>query len=116
MSILRRYGADESDFFGAELIFGELLANVVRHAPGPVEVSLDWNADVPVLSVHDEEKPFDPVFELPRNPLQESGRGLFLVKALAKSVVTCHVQNDGTKVIVTLPVRRRLPPSRRGLR
>ena len=37
--------ADESsDVDGAVLVFGELVANVVRHAPGAISVRIEWPA------------------------------------------------------------------------
>jgi anti-sigma regulatory factor (Ser/Thr protein kinase) len=107
MSILHSYGERGSDFDAAETIFGELVGNVVRHAPGPVEVRLQWDSQFPVLTVHDEHESFIPNFSLPRDQFQESGRGLFIVKSLARSVRVRDIEDDGTKVTVVLPVARR---------
>lgn len=106
MTELREFGTTNSDFAGAELIFGELISNVVRHAPGPVRVRLDWNGKKAVLSVHDEAQPFKPRFALPLDPMSESGRGLFIARALATSLDVTHIAGDGTKVSVGLPVWR----------
>jgi signal transduction histidine kinase len=107
VSILRRLGDDASDFDAAELIFGELIGNVVRHAPGTVRVVLAWNARYAVLIVHDRWKPFVPAFALPADAFAETGRGLFLVKMLARSVRVVDVPGNGTTVTVELPVARR---------
>jgi hypothetical protein len=37
---LRRRVADDAVVAAAELVFGELIGNVVRHAPGPIEIEL----------------------------------------------------------------------------
>jgi hypothetical protein len=46
--------AEGSDRFAAELIFGELVGNVVRHSPGPIEVRLEFSDRTTILSVTDE--------------------------------------------------------------
>jgi anti-sigma regulatory factor (Ser/Thr protein kinase) len=106
MTELRESGSTSSDFAGAELIFGELISNVVRHAPGPVRVRLFWNGKRAVLSVHDEAAPFKPKFALPADPMSENGRGLFIARALSTSLDVTHIAGDGTKVSVGLPVWR----------
>jgi anti-sigma regulatory factor (Ser/Thr protein kinase) len=106
MSELRRRASAKSDLAAAELIFGELIGNVVKHAPGAVRVRLDWSGPRAVLSVHDEHAPFTPKFKLPENPMAEGGRGLFIAKALSTSIAVTHIHGDGTKVAVGLPVWR----------
>jgi anti-sigma regulatory factor (Ser/Thr protein kinase) len=114
MVLLRSMASAASDFDAAELIFGELVGNVVVHAPGWVTVTLVWKAENPVLIVHDEEKLFSPRFALPDDPLQENGRGLYIVRTLAKSVTIRRVKGDGTKVMATLPVWRDQPSAALG--
>lgn len=48
-----RSSAGEGDYTHAELVFSELLSNVVRHAPGIVNIWVDCTADAAVLYVHD---------------------------------------------------------------
>jgi anti-sigma regulatory factor (Ser/Thr protein kinase) len=77
---LRSGGARESDLFPAELVFGELIGNVVRHAPGGIEIVLDWTSvGAPVLHVLDRGAGFLMLPRLPSDVLSERGRGLFLV-------------------------------------
>jgi anti-sigma regulatory factor (Ser/Thr protein kinase) len=106
MRALRSDASAKSDLAAAELIFGELIGNVVQHAPGPVCVRLDWPGEKALLSVHDEHAPFTPRFRLPADPLAESGRGLYIARALATSFNVTHISGDGTKVTVGLPVWR----------
>ena len=106
MRALRTAANATSDLAAAELIFGELIGNVVQHAPGPVRVRLDWSGEKAVLSVHDEHAPFTPRFTLPTDPMQENGRGLFIAHTLATSFDVTHISGDGTKVTVGLPVWR----------
>jgi anti-sigma regulatory factor (Ser/Thr protein kinase) len=77
-------GASAEHAADADVIFGELLGNVVRYAPGPVEIRVDWNRGNPVLHVFDEGPGFMHLPRLPRDVYAESGRGLYLVGALAE--------------------------------
>ncbi|MFY9631677.1 MAG: SpoIIE family protein phosphatase [Candidatus Cybelea sp.] len=86
-----------------ELIFGELLGNVVRHAPGPVEVSFEVNPASATLHVIDSGAPFTLTHaHLPDDAFAELGRGLFIVAQLAAGVRVQHVPNCGNHISVTL--------------
>jgi len=87
-TIFQRYlttqvDAGSSDVDGAELIFGELLGNVARHAPGAIDVRLPGG-------------------------FAESQRGLFLVAAFGRDLRVQHHEGR-TTTTVTLPVTRRRP-------
>lgn len=108
---LERYLRDhceEADIFPAALVFGELISNVVKHAPGGgVRVWLESEGRRYALCIQDDGRGFpqEPSYELPADPAAESGRGLFLVKRLA-----CHLEyrrGDGFVVRAILPVTRR---------
>jgi hypothetical protein len=75
-------------------------------------VTLAWGGESPTLTVQD----LGPGFEPNRladaetqvlDPLQESGRGLFLISHLAPAVEAVSRPDAGMKVSVTLPVRRK---------
>ncbi len=104
---LVRHARPEADIAGAELIFAELLANVVRHAPGPASFRIDWEGEQPTLLVLDEGRGFANRLQ-PALPdcFAESGRGLALVRALAKETVFGDRPEGGAFVKVVLPVRR----------
>jgi len=106
LTFLHTFAASNSDFAAAELIFGELIANVVRYAPGRVAIRVEWQETSPVLSVHDQGAGFTPSFDLPDDPLAECGRGLFLVSALGRGVEIDSCGGSGTTVSVKLPVTR----------
>ena len=95
-----------SDVDGAELIFGELLGNVARHAPGAIDVRLRWNGPVAILEVGDSGPGYaiDDV-HLPGD-FAESRRGLFLVAAFGRDLRVRHHEGR-TTTTVTLPVTRR---------
>src|SRR5581483_1589469 len=53
VAYLRGLAADPNQLFACELILGEVLSNTVEHAPGLVEVQMDWTRDKPVVTVRD---------------------------------------------------------------
>ncbi len=79
---LRERGATPEDVAAAEIVFGELVSNAVRYAPGPVDVIVDWSGPDPVLHVLDGGTGFRHISIVPPDVLSESGRGLFIVSAL----------------------------------
>ncbi|CAA9492584.1 MAG: hypothetical protein AVDCRST_MAG67-1359 [uncultured Solirubrobacteraceae bacterium] len=118
MAYLRRHAEPDSDFAGAEIVVAELLANAFEHAPGPAWVRASWARERPRLEVHDLGPGFTLDAELPQ-PVAERGRGLFLVNAIADQVELAAKPRRGSKMTVTLPVRRRVqashdPPRRSG--
>jgi anti-sigma regulatory factor (Ser/Thr protein kinase) len=127
-SYLRRHAEPGSDVSDADLVVDELVGNAVRHAGGPVWVSLSWRELSPTLRVLDLGPGFDPALlgdvaaaPVPRPPdevpdgfedvdpllLAETGRGLFLVSNLAESVAARH-RESGMVVTATLPVKKQL--------
>lgn len=109
--LLERYlsnHCEDCDLFAANLVFGELISNVIKHAPGGgVRVWLEPEGEHYALCIMDDGKGFSraPSFELPTDPDSESGRGLYLVKKLS-----CHFEyrrDDGFVVRAVLPVTRR---------
>ncbi len=81
---LRDGGVRGDQLDAAELVFGELLGNVVRYAPGPIEIVVDWSQSAPVLHVLDRGPGFTFAPKLPSDLLSERGRGLYIVWALAE--------------------------------
>jgi PAS domain S-box-containing protein len=79
---LAERGAAPDDVAVAEMVFGELIGNTVRYAPGPIEVIADWSGPDPVLHVLDSGPGLRHISILPPDLLSESGRGLFIVSAL----------------------------------
>lgn len=96
-----------SDFHACELIFGELLGNVARHAPGPVDVQLRWDGPRAILEVIDRGPGYtvdEPA--LPDDDLSESRRGLYLIATFGAELIVRR--EDGvTTTSVVLPVTRR---------
>jgi GAF domain-containing protein/anti-sigma regulatory factor (Ser/Thr protein kinase) len=106
MRYLRSHGGEETEIAMAELIFGELVGNVVRHSPGSIDIDLDWSGEFPVLHVIDRGRKFGLTGSLPKDLLSESGRGLFIVRQLSRNLVVEHVAGFGNHVIAELPLRK----------
>jgi anti-sigma regulatory factor (Ser/Thr protein kinase) len=104
VAALRERAPAQSDIGAAELVFGELIGNVVRHAPGPIDVQLDWSGVHPVLHVTDRGKGFirDPA--LPADVLSESGRGLYIIAQLTGNVRIERIPGYGNHVAVVLRI------------
>jgi anti-sigma regulatory factor (Ser/Thr protein kinase) len=89
----------------AETILAELLANVVRHAPGPCEVVFDVSGALPVLAVLDRgRKPLTHAANLPPDAYARFGRGLFIVRALCAEFTAAPRLGGGTHARVVLNV------------
>lgn len=106
VSQLREEGVREAELFAAESIFGELVANVVRHAPGPIDIALEWVNDVAVLHVTDRGGGFRFKQGRRADVMMETGRGLWLMEEFGGSVAVERIPGYGTHVRVELPVRR----------
>src|SRR6185437_11505776 len=83
LDLLREHGTNDGDYFSAEIIFGELLANAVQHAPGTVDLSVHWTEEHACLSVRTYGPPCLPRRRTPAL-LDEHGRGLQIVSALSR--------------------------------
>ena len=106
IAFLKTRGVPDADYTAAELVFGELIGNVVRHAPGPITIELDWDKDDPVLHVIDRGAAFEPRAVLPVDLLSESGRGLFLISVLADDFAVTSLPDYGNHTRVKLKIER----------
>lgn len=102
VAYLRERTPGTADLGGAELVFGELVGNVVRHAPGPIEVQVEWTHAQPTLHVIDRGRGFlrDP--GLPVDVLSESGRGLYIVSQLTDALRIERIAGYGNHVAAVL--------------
>jgi len=107
MAYLRSMAENCHNLFEVELIVGEIFANTVQHAPGLVEVRVDWTNERPELIVRDTGPGLEVLIaKLPENVLSENGRGLFLLKTLADGVSLKSWPGYGTELRAVLPLRR----------
>jgi serine phosphatase RsbU (regulator of sigma subunit)/anti-sigma regulatory factor (Ser/Thr protein kinase) len=102
---LRERDANEVDVFAAELVFGELVGNVVRHAHGAVEALVDWNGPAPVLHVLDRGPGFSFAPRLP-DPLTETGRGLYIIAALTDDFNVTRTIGHGSHARAVISLTR----------
>ena len=103
---LERRGIAQDDLSACELVFAELVGNVVRYAPGFAEIALDWASPAPVLHVLDRGPGFRYFPKLPVDLLSECGRGLFIVSSLAEEFVVTGRAGGGSHARAILPYRR----------
>jgi anti-sigma regulatory factor (Ser/Thr protein kinase) len=103
--------APGSDLKAAELIFGELAANVAQHAAGPAEIALDWRSHRAVLHMIDHGKGYAACDGHEAELLKEHGRGLWLVQRLGAQLDVEILPGFGTHVQAVLPVLSRTPQS-----
>jgi anti-sigma regulatory factor (Ser/Thr protein kinase) len=102
LALLRKHCGDDADYFSAELIFGELLANAVQHAPGTVDLSVRWNDGHACLTVRTYGRPCFPSRHK-ASLFDEHGRGLQIVSALSRDF-RIENTNDGCFCESVLPV------------
>ncbi|BDE06812.1 hypothetical protein WPS_20880 [Vulcanimicrobium alpinum] len=101
---LRPLVPPDADLDAAEIIFGELVGNVARHAPGPIDIGLTWDGDVPVLHVVDSGAGFDLVHTT-ADAMDESGRGLAIAEVLADELRVRRLPGRGSHVSARLRLR-----------
>ena len=84
VAALEQRGFSADDRATAELVFSELIGNVVRHAANAseIEAAVDHGSVHSVLHVLDRGSAFHHIGRLPSDPYAENGRGLFLITAL----------------------------------
>jgi PAS domain S-box-containing protein len=101
---LERRGFRLDDREKAELIFSELLANVVLHVreAGEVEAVVDHNGPFSVLHVLDRGVGFSNLSRLPADPDAEGGRGLFVIAALSVDFTVSERAGGGSHARVGL--------------
>jgi serine phosphatase RsbU (regulator of sigma subunit)/anti-sigma regulatory factor (Ser/Thr protein kinase) len=101
-AVIEQYG-DAADVNACEIIFSELIGNALRYAPGRLSLGLAVDARGAWLHVIDDGPGFSGQPTLPKDVWSESGRGLFLVGALAEEFSIRRLPEFGTYVKVLLP-------------
>jgi PAS domain S-box-containing protein len=89
------------DIAMAELVFMELIGNVVRYAPGQVEIVVDWSGVIPVLHAIDHGPGFSHSPKLP-DLFAESGRGIYLIAMLTEEFEILKVPGGGSHACAVL--------------
>jgi serine phosphatase RsbU (regulator of sigma subunit)/anti-sigma regulatory factor (Ser/Thr protein kinase) len=104
---LAEHGLSADALGAAEVVFAELVGNVVRYAPGPVDVALDCSGAAPVLHVLDQGRGFRHLPKLPDDVLSERGRGLYIVSALADDFTVTRRPHGGSHARAVLALAQR---------
>lgn len=109
--LLGRYLSEhcEGDLYGAQLVYGELLSNVVKHAPrGGVRVWLERVNDRYALCIKDSGHGFDTrLLKKKPDDLAESGRGLFIIRQICRRISCRRLRRGGFVVRAELPISTR---------
>jgi anti-sigma regulatory factor (Ser/Thr protein kinase) len=108
--LAERYG--RRDFAVHELVFGELVANAVRHGEDPIAAAVTLNEDETV-EINVENAGTCPAGHCRRPDLPRAGRpaltatggrGLEIVRAVADTLKIEHLPSHASRVTVTLKV------------
>ena len=106
VDLLRRLGASERDGADAELVIGELLGNVMRHAYGDALIILDPSGATPVLHILDSGPGFTFDARLPRDEMSESGRGLYIAAMLTRDLSVAPRAEGGSHARVVFNIEQ----------
>jgi anti-sigma regulatory factor (Ser/Thr protein kinase) len=107
VAVLRDRGATDADTALTELVFSELLGNVVRHCTDEVDFALDVSGDAPILHALDRGAGFAYNALLPNDIMSVSGRGLFIVRSLIRELTITRRIDGGSHARAVLPFRIR---------
>jgi len=102
LAVSEQYGGN-ADINACEMIFSELVGNALRYAPGRLSLGLSVDERGTWLHVMDDGPGYNSPPTLPNDVWSESGRGLFLVRALSRDLVIQRLPAYGTYVKVLLP-------------
>lgn len=95
--------APTSDLKAAELIFGELAANLAQKA-GPIEIAVDWRAQRAVLHMIGHGDGVAASGGREADLLTEHGRAFWLVQRLGAELDVATLPGFGTHIAAVLPV------------
>lgn len=110
---LAERGVADKPRYNAELVFKELVSNIIRHGCSShvqcaIEVSLGFHDDAVVLSFNDNGQPFDPRdYEPPATlkSLEAAGRGglgLLLVRNAASHIAYERTRQNKNRITVRI--------------
>lgn len=85
-------------------IYGELVSNVIRHAPGRIAITLELDDTSAFLTVTDAGTGEIPFPTLPLDPYSEGGRGFYIVSYLAGGIHIGRSPEGGSTICAVLPL------------
>jgi serine phosphatase RsbU (regulator of sigma subunit)/anti-sigma regulatory factor (Ser/Thr protein kinase) len=86
------------DSLNAEIVFGELIGNVVRHVAlrSNVDIAVECSGPHTILHVLDRGAGFRHTSRLPSDPYAESGRGLFIISSITQEFTVSERAGGGS--------------------
>lgn len=99
---LEAYGDPASDFDAAESVYGELVGNCVRHAPGSIRVEFRWE-DATLVIVDEADRLRDWPFSRDDRAEESTHHAYAIVSALTGRLRLTR-EGCGTRASVVLPV------------
>ena len=108
VQFLRRHTPKTTEYFDAELVFGELLSNIARHQPGPASILVDLIGDEAIVVVDGPSPAEDAEDPALPEDLSENGRGLYLIRTLSRDYYVDHGPR-GERTTLVLGLRQLQP-------
>lgn len=105
LATLQQHAGSIIDIDAAKVVFTELVANVILHAPGPIAITLEFADSSATLTVADTGPGFLFAPALSCTPTSAGGRGLFLVSRYAAAVSVERLKGAGTSISAILALR-----------
>jgi hypothetical protein len=103
---LEFYGDPASDFDAAEAVFGELVGNCARHAPGTIRVAFRWDdRALVVVDRSDRLRSWPFSADDPRS--EATHHAYALISAFTGRIHVAREADGRTRASVVLPVMRR---------
>ncbi len=104
VSTLTKRGFPPIEKLNAELVFSELVGNVLLHAgaSGEVEIDIDCAGPQTILHVLDRGSGFSHISRLPGDLYCETGRGVFLIAQMTDDFTVSERPGGGSHVRAVL--------------
>jgi hypothetical protein len=103
---LEHYGDPASDFDAAEAVYGELIGNCARHAPGELRIEFRWNDQTLIVIERSDRLRSWPFSS--HDPRSEATYHAYaLISAYTGRIRITREPDGRTHASVVLPVRRR---------
>lgn len=100
---LEAYGDPSSDFDAAETVYGELVANCAKHAPGSIRIEFRWDSST-LAVIDDCDRLRIWPFSAGDTSEEATHHAFAIVSALSARVHVTRHGEHGTRASVVLPV------------
>lgn len=100
---LETFGHPAGDFDGAEVAYGELIANCARHAPGPITVEFRWSDSTLTVTDCCERLRMWP-FSHDDGRAEATHHSFAILRALCGRLHLHRTPEGGTRACIVLPV------------